>query len=504
MRKENQIRIEELLLRQRNNDRIAIKQGKRSISYATWHKEAERIKKRVENMNTYNYIHSIGIFISNSIEYALAYFAGLYCKKVIVPISTKAKAEEIKRVLEYQELEIILTVSCNNGILTEAIDGINRSFEIYNVDTDDFKCISKGINDVIYRKDMTHIWQNGTDEDVAVMLHTSGSSAEPKRVMLTHKNLICNIESNIASLGITDKDTVLIALPMNFGYCNTAQFLTHLYLGGKIVILENIFTGKSFFEVVQKEKITMFTAVPTMLKIINEYSYYARYNFNELRYICFGGAEVSKILLKELILKFPSVGFVQTYGQTECSPRVTALLPQYAYEKIGSVGKPIPGVEIALVDKNNRREVIPYEVGEIVVKGLNVMKGYFKREDLTKEVIQKGWLHTGDLGYLDEDGFLYLTGRLKNVIISGGINIYPEEIEQVIKSKRYVKEAYVYGLPDDYLGEVPAVDVVMTEEGSIKALREYCEKCLSRYKIPRKIKVVTCIQHTYNGKIKRR
>ena len=190
MRKENQIRIEELLLRQRNNDRIAIKQGKRSISYATWHKEAERIKKRVENMNTYNYIHSIGIFISNSIEYALAYFAGLYCKKVIVPISTKAKAEEIKRVLEYQELEIILTVSCNNGILTEAIDGINRSFEIYNVDTDDFKCISKGINDVIYRKDMTHIWQNGTDEDVAVMLHTSGSSAEPKRVMLTHKNLI--------------------------------------------------------------------------------------------------------------------------------------------------------------------------------------------------------------------------------------------------------------------------------------------------------------------------
>lgn len=504
MSKENEIRIENLLLRQKNNNNIAIKQGKMAISFAEWHKGAQRIKKRIENADAYGYAHSIGIFISNSIEYALAYFAGLYSNKIIVPISTQAKADEIKRVLEYQELEIIITVSCNNSILNQAILEINRPFEIYNVDTDDFICMSKKESNVLCSKSMIGIQQTGSDEDVAIMLHTSGTSDDPKRVMLTHKNLISNIKSNISSLKITDKDIVLIALPMNFGYCNTAQFLTHLYLGGKMVILENIFTAKSFFETVEKEKVTIFTAVPTMLKIINEYSYYTRYNFKTLRYICFGGSEISKILLKELIFKFSSVGFVQTYGQTECSPRVTALLPQYAHEKLGSVGKPIPGVEIAVVDKDDNKKTVPYEVGEIVVKGLNIMKGYFKREDLTSAVIQKGWLHTGDLGYLDDDGFLYLTGRLKNVIISGGINIYPEEIEQVIKSKKFVKEVYVYGLPDEYLGEIPVADVVLTEDGSTEDLQEYCKKCLSRYKIPRKINVVTCIQHTYNGKIKRK
>lgn len=188
--------------------------------------------------------------------------------------------------------------------------------------------------------------------DVAIMLHTSGTTSNPKRVMLTHSNLISNAESNIQSLKLTEHDKALIALPMVFGYCNCAQFLTHLYLGSTIVILDSFFFPKKFFRIVETEKITIYTAVPSMLLMLLEYRYSQLHDFSSLRYICFGGGKMPVDKLRILIKKYPSIGFVQTYGQTECSPRVTALLPEDALRKIGSVGKAIPNINIKIVDEN--------------------------------------------------------------------------------------------------------------------------------------------------------
>ena len=299
-----------------------------------------------------------------------------------------------------------------------------------------------------------------------------------------------------------ERDISLMALPIFFGYCNTAQFLTHVYLGAQIIFFEGLFFPKLFFKLVEKYKVTNFIAVPSMLLMLFEYRYVEEYNITSLRYIIFGGGNMPVGQLKQIIQRFSTVGFVQTYGQTECSPRVTALLPEYALLKVGSVGKAIPGVSIKIVDKNGI-EVKATESGEILVQGKNVMKGYYKRNSLTKNVIQNGWLHTGDIGCIDEDGFLYLKGRIKNIIITGGINVYPEEIEQVICQCDNVMDVLVYGEEDKLLGEIVVAKIVLESENGIEAVREYCKNNLAEYKVPKKFYIIEKIDKTYNGKVKR-
>ena len=346
------------------------------------------------------------------------------------------------------------------------------------------------------------IENRGCEDDVAIMLHTSGTTSNPKRVMLTHKNLINNVESNIASLNLSSIDKVLIALPMYFGYCNTAQFLTHLYLGASMVILDSVFLPKQFFQIVEREKITNFTGVPSMLLMLLDYRYADKYDFKFLRYMCFGGGKMPVEKLKELIEKYPSIGFVQTYGQTECSPRVTAILPQDALRKVGSVGKPIPNVEVQVFDENDN-PLLQNEIGEIVVKGNNTMKGYYKQPEITRETIRSEWLHTGDLGYFDDEGFLYLTGRIKNIIISGGINIYPEEIEQLLLQHDCIEDVCVIGEEHQRMGEMPVAKVVLKADITAAELKQYCSQNLTDYIVPIRFDFVESLPKTYNGKIKR-
>lgn len=208
--------------------------------------------------------------------------------------------------------------------------------------------------------------------------------------------------------------------------------------------------------------------------------------------------------LRELITSFPEIGFVQTYGQTEASPRITCLLPEDSLRKIGSVGKPIPGVQVAIVDDTGT-PVEPGQPGEIIVHGKNVMKGYYKKPENTEKAIQNGWLHTGDIGRYDDEGYIYLVGRKKNIIISGGINIYPEEVEEMLLSHPAVKEACVTGVNHEWLGEVPIAKVVLHEGESISvnALINYCCENLSGYKVPERISIVDSLPKTYTGKMKR-
>ena len=209
-------------------------------------------------------------------------------------------------------------------------------------------------------------------------------------------------------------------------------------------------------------------------------------------------------MLERIIDFFNNPGIVQTYGQTEASPRVTALLPDDAIRKIGSVGKAIPNVQVQVFDENDK-PVQNGEIGQIVVKGPNIMKGYYKKPDITKETLKGGWLHTGDLGKFDDEGYLYIVGRIKNIIISGGLNIYPEEIEEVIINYPEVKEVVVVPEHHDILGEVPIAKIVLIDGAQIdlKELNKFCAERLSANKIPSKYLICDKLEKTYTGKIKR-
>lgn len=494
----NVMQVKELLIRQSTNDKVAFRCGSEKITFRQWYEASVEISEEIANKHSYNALNC-ALFFPNGIEYVKAYFGVLFADKVIVPIGTKSKPLEIISTVKYHEVDIILSTSENAEFLETVFAEYDYRVAIFLCDKKVWIEVNPQ-NPVIEKTNF--IQQKGDDSDVAIMLHTSGTTSDPKRVMLTNKNLIENIKSNIESLQLTEDNKVLIALPMHFGYCNTAQYLTQLYLGASCYIMDSLFLPKTFFKIVAEEKITMFTAVPSMLLMILDYRYSDRYDFSSLRYVCFGGGKMPIDKLRKLIEKFPTVGFVQTYGQTECSPRVTALLPEYSLKKIGSVGKTIPRVTVKVVDSEDR-EVLPNEIGEIVVQGPNIMRGYYKKQEATDNVIRNGWLHTGDLGRFDEDGFLYITGRIKNMIISGGINIYPEEIEQIILQHDDVEDVCVYGEENDMLGEIPVAKVVLKKEVSPVDLKRYCAQYLTDYKIPHRFEIVESLPKTYNGKVKR-
>lgn len=490
--------ITELLERQKNNKVMAIKYSGREIVFNEWYSRSKQFSKKINNIVNERSLN-IALFLPNSIEYAIAYFAVLFSKKIIIPIGIQSKGLEITSTIEYCEVDLIISSLQYRDLLMECFLPYKHRITLLFIEDQSIESINCGIE---YVPKSNTIINMGTEDDVAIMLHTSGTTSNPKRVMLSHKNLINNVESNIASLNLSSNDKVLIALPMYFGYCNTAQFLTHLYLSASMVILDSVFLPKQFFQIVEREKVTNFTGVPSMLLMLLDYRYSDKYDFESLRYMCFGGGKMPVEKLKELIEKYPSIGFVQTYGQTECSPRVTAILPQDALRKVGSVGKPIPNVEVQIFDENDN-PLLQNEIGEIVVKGNNTMKGYYKQPEITQETIRNEWLHTGDLGYFDDENFLYLTGRIKNIIISGGINIYPEEIEQLLLQHDCIEDVCVIGEEHQRMGEMPVAKVVLKYDTTAAELKQYCSQKLTDYKVPVRFDFVESLPKTYNGKIKR-
>ncbi len=490
--------ITELLSRQKANSKIAIKDNDNEIKYFEWYNNSfELSKKLLENISDKSL--NLAIFLPNSIKYAVAYFAILFSNKIVVPIGTQAKSLEILSTTEYCEIDLIISSLQYRDFLFNTFKDYSFQVLVLFIENNSIEVFNKS-KGFINKSGLPQVLES--KDDVAIMLHTSGTTSNPKRVMLTHNNLVNNIESNIKSLKLTSDDIVLISMPMYFGYCNTAQFLTHLYLAASMVILNEMFMPKLFFKTVQNERISNFTGVPSMLLMLLEYRYADTYDISSLRYICFGGGKMPIDKLKELINKFNSVGFVQTFGQTEASPRITALLPEDSLRKIGSVGLAIPNVKIKIVDKSGM-EVNYNEIGEIVIKGKNVMRGYYKQESITKETIINEYLQTGDLGYIDSEGYLYLTGRKKNIIISGGINIYPEEIEEILLCHPNIQEAYVIAEEHKYLGEVPVAKIVLNKGSSDEGLREYCISKLADYKVPTRFEIVSKLDKTYNGKTKR-
>lgn len=483
--------IKDLLIQRKDSDRIAIESVDQSITYREWYQASKHLSYIIRELceeGTQNVI----VCLPNSIDYAVAYFGVLFSGNVIVPIAPEATVTEMQRLVEYCEAKLIISNSCYIDRFSEMychkkLTGISIE-EAYSEDSDD----------------LTEIPLNGEENDLCIMLHTSGTTSNPKRVMLSNKNLLVNIKAHTSVMMLDENDVSLITLPMFFGYCNTSQFLSHLYVGGKIVISHAVFHPAVFWSTVCKYGITNVTVVPSMLMNIYKAGRSAlpKNQTHTLRYICYGGGRSNPEVIEKLIRAFPEVGFVHTYGQTECSPRVTALMPQDAIRKSGSVGTPLPGVEIAIFSPNGEKLDADLS-GEICVKGDNVMLGYYKNPNLTEETIRNGWLHTGDEGYIDKDGFLYLCGRLKSMIIYNGINLYPEEIEEILVAADMIEDAIVYGVENNICGEVPVADIVVNANYNEQKLREYCSKHLSKYKIPKLFRCVEKIEKTYNKKNKR-
>jgi len=336
--------------------------------------------------------------------------------------------------------------------------------------------------------------------EVAVLAPTSGSTDVPRVAMLTHENVMANVSAHIEALRLRHDDVALIVLPMSYSYAHTAQFLTHTRLGGTIVLYSQpVFFPRLFCELIEKHRVTVTCLVPPLLRMLAEYPYLSRHDLRSLRYLCCGGAPLPLDAAWGVIEKLSNTRLVHTYGLTEAAPRVATLGPDGDLRKLPSIGKPLPGIEARIQSEAG-------QPGELLVRGRSVMSGYYKAPEETARVLRNGWLHTGDLAYRDQDGYIHLNGRKKNLIVTGGQNVSPEEVENVLRAHPQIDDAVVRGEPNTTWGEVPVAFLVLKKPESpmsLEQLHGFLRGRLADWKWPKSVYFRPEITRTASGKVRR-
>lgn len=335
---------------------------------------------------------------------------------------------------------------------------------------------------------------------LAEILFTSGSTALPKGVMLTHGNLIANTESIIQYLQLSEADRIEVVLP--FYYCFGLSLLhTHLRVGGSLVLNNTFMMLNTVIEDLLTYQCTGFAGVPSHYQIMLRKSRrFKETKFPHLRYVTQAGGKLPVPFIKEFTEAFPEIKFYVMYGQTEATARLSYLPPEMLPAKIGSIGKGIPGVKLEVLDKAGR-PVKPGEVGELAASGKNIMAGYFQDPELTARTIRNGKLYTGDLGTVDEDGYIYIVAREKEFIKVGGERVSPKEIEEVIVRLPEVVDCSIIGVPDELLGEAIKAYIVLNGKTlTEKDIIAYCTQHLSSAKIPKYVEFIDKIPVSASGK----
>lgn len=468
-------------------DNLAVVERDARWTYARLDYESRLLRERLQNAGL-NKGNRVVLWLQNSAQYIAAYLALLEMHAVVVPVHSDAMATDVLKTITHVGATGIITSSNhwkkNRGILEQS--GLR------------FALLPEGIVAV---SDATKT--EGAPEALAQILYTSGTTGKPKGVMLSHENLIANTESILKRLHLTPSDAIVGVLPFVFAYGNSV-LLTHLFAGAKIIIEQNLQYAHCVVESMKSEAATGFSGVASNYAFLLRESIFHASILPSLRYFTSAGGPMPQTLLRKVQEAFPKTQFHVMYGQTEATARITMLPPEELERKAGSAGCPVPGVSLKIVSETG--EPVPRgKPGEIVVAGSNIMGGYWLDPTTTGKTLREGWLHTGDFGYLDEEGYLFITGRSSEMIKSGGIRINPEEIEEVLLAHEDILEAGVTAVVDELLGERILGGVVLKTGRRLteKQLLIYCRKLLAPYKRPQAIYFLEMVRRSANGKILR-
>jgi long-chain acyl-CoA synthetase len=432
---------------------------------------------------------NIILIASNSVFLITAYLAVIKSGNVVVPLNPE---------IEQSNLDFIQD-KCRSGLVI-ATSHLAKKLRVANAAFLD----EKELNEIIKNNTSSEELPEDTKPDqLAEIIFTSGSTGEPKGVMISHKNLIANTSSIVEYLKLSEQDTMLVVLP--FYYCYGLSLLhTHLRVGGSVVLNNMFIMLGGVINDLKKFKCTGFAGVPTHFQILLRKSdSFKTAQLPDLKYVTQAGGKLHNAFISEFIIALPNIRFTVMYGQTEATARLSWLPPEKLPEKIGSCGKGIPGVELKVVNEQGK-PVKPGEIGEIVAHGDNIMVGYYKDPESTRQTIRDDWLHTGDLATVDEDGYIFLTARKKEILKVGGRRVSPKEIEDVIVSMPEVIDCSIAGINDDILGETMKATIVIKESLIHKItpddIKKYCAERLATYKIPQIIELKDEITISATGK----
>jgi fatty-acyl-CoA synthase len=340
------------------------------------------------------------------------------------------------------------------------------------------------------------------EEDECQMLYTSGTTGKPKGAVLTHGNVLWNLVNTLLAREDKEGEIALITGPLYHAAALNNHFLIRLALAGASVLMKH-FEPRRFMEIIQKEKVNVISGAPAMFHLLLTLPDVEKYDTQSITRCTLGASTLADETKKRIMKLFPNAGGIyDVYGATEVSPTLTVLKAADSFRKTACVGPAVAFLEVKIVDPQDR-EVPRGETGEIICRGPNVMKGYYKDPEGTAEALKGGWLHTGDIGRMDEEGFLYIVDRKKDMIISGGENIYPREIEEVLYSHPKIREAAVVGAPDPLWGEAVKAFVVLKTGESMaeEEVIEYCKAHLASYKKPKRVEFILSLPRNPSGKV---
>jgi long-chain acyl-CoA synthetase len=436
----------------------------------------------------------VGIMLPNVPYFPVVYFGVLRAGGVVVPMNVLLKGREVEFYLQDSDAKLLFAW---HDFAEAAEKGAGQA----GVD-----CVlvePGGFEKLVGEADPVTEMAETEADDTAVILYTSGTTGKPKGAELTHSNLYKNCTVAGSTLGeFSEDDVVLGALPLFHSFGQTCGMNASIAVGSMLTMLPR-FDPEKALEIIQRDKVTVFQGVPTMYNAMLHAEDRDRYDTSCLRLCMSGGSAMPVELMKGFEEAF-DCKILEGYGLSETSPVASFNHPDKE-RKAGSIGTPIEGVEMKVVDDDGN-EVAQGEIGEIVIKGHNIMKGYWNRPDATEESIKDGWFHSGDMAKVDEDGYFFIVDRKKELIIRGGYNVYPREIEEVLYEHPAIQEAAVIGVPDDKMGEEVGAAVVLKkgEDVSENDLRDYVKQEVANYKYPRQIWFVDELPKGPTGKILKR
>ena len=480
--------------------RAALADGTRSATYGELWSQASRFAAWLRG-NGVVAGDRVALVLANGIEAAAACYGAWLAGAVAVPLNAQARARDLVPWLQH----------CGARAIVHAAGSADVDEALRAPGTPALRvAVGAGA-----RSDTTVSWDalpacadapataHHAGDALATILYTSGTTGAPKGVMLSERNVASNVDSIVEYLALGAHDSIVSVLPFYYSY-GASVLHTHLSVGARVVLESNTVFPQLIAEALARERATGFSGVPSTYALLLDRVPLAQYDLTALRYVTQAGGAMAPALASRLRAALPGARVFVMYGQTEATARLTWLPPERLDEKAGSVGIPVPGVELD-VRSESGAPLARGEVGEVWVRGANVMAGYWNNAEATAQVLRDGWLRTGDLGRLDEEGYLFLSGRRSDMIKTGAHRVHPQDIEEVLAEIDGVVESAVVGIDDELLGQVIKAFIV-GREGKVptpEQVKAHCRARLPIYKIPKHVEFVAALPRTASGKVRR-
>lgn len=453
----------------------------------------------------------VAILMENSPEYAITYYAILKAGGITVAINTENHASDVQYIIRECGVHYFVT---NQKYLSKNVPAFVKESPVSNVliwSPADAKADENGIRaslislpKALEKESVLNPGVRLIDQDIASIVYTSGSTGKPRGATLSHLNIVTNTRSIVEYLQLSHNDRIMVVLPFHYIY-GKSLLNTHFFVGGSVVVDNRFLYPAAVLQTMQEQRVTGFAGVPSTFTLLLNRSILKSYEFPTLRYLTQAGGAMAPAVQKEVAKEFDPAKLFIMYGATEASARLSFLDPADLPRKWGSIGKAIPNVELFIADENGN-PLGPGNEGEIVARGANIMQGYWGQPEETMRVLRNGLYFTGDIGVTDDEGFIFIVGRARDMIKVAGNRVSTKEIEEALCEHPSVYEAAVIGVPDKLLGEVPKAFIVLKQglRGDQKeGLIEFLKGRIASYKIPKSFEYRKDLPKNISGKIQK-